>query len=364
MEKGISAQISDRLLAWYAKHQRNLPWRKTRDPYRIWISEIMLQQTRVESVIPYYDRFLSRFSNVQSLAKAPLDDVLKVWENLGYYARARHLHGAAQEIMDRFGGRIPDAWDELIKLPGVGTYTAGAILSIAFGQRVPAVDGNVRRVLSRVFAIDQPIDRSQTQRQLLKKAGQLVPIKDAGPFNQALMDLGANICTSRKPDCMLCPIREFCRARKHELQNVLPVVKKRSPIPHSHVTAAVIRNKRGQVLIVRRPDHGLLGGLWKFPGGAQQSDETLEESLLRTAQIEVGIRFRIGKSITSVNHAYTHFRITLHAFQCAYQSGKPRRLGCSDWRWTRLQQLGDVAFSRADRKIIESLTSEVQKVAT
>jgi A/G-specific adenine glycosylase len=359
----VSTQISDRVLAWYARHQRNLPWRKTRDPYRIWVSEVMLQQTQVETVIPYYHRFLSQFPTVQSLAAAPLDDVLKAWENMGYYARARNLHVAAKEVMDRFGGKIPKTWDEIIHLPGVGSYTAGAILSIAFGQRVPALDANVRRVLSRLFAIDQPIDRSQTQRQLLELARSLVPIEGAGRFNQALMDLGSHICTPRKPDCTLCSIRELCRAYKHELQDVLPVVKRRGPIPHSHVTAGVIRDKRGQVLIVRRPDHGLLGGLWKFPGGVQQSDETLEESLLRTAQEEVGIRIRIGRPITSVNHAYTHFRITLHAFQCRYQWGKPQAHGCSDWRWTRLERLNDVAFSRGDRKIIEALMPEVGQVA-
>lgn len=323
----------------------------------------MLQQTQVETVIPYYHRFLSQFPTVQSLAAAPLDDVLKAWENMGYYARARNLHAAAKEVTDRFGGKIPNTWDELIQLPGVGSYTAGAILSMAFGQRLPSLDANVRRVLSRLFAIDQPVDRSKTQRQLLELARGLVPIKGAGRFNQALMDLGSDICTARKADCRLCPIKKFCRAYKHELQDVLPVVKRRSPIPHRHITAGVITDKRGQVLIVRRPNHGLLGGLWKFPGGSQQPDESLERCLQREVRDEVGIRIRAERSITSVNHAYTHFRITLHAFQCTYQSGKPQPLGCSDWRWTKLQRLSDVAFSRADRKVIEALMPEADQVS-
>jgi A/G-specific adenine glycosylase len=363
MAKKVSSSIPDALLDWYTRHQRSLPWRKTRDPYFIWISEVMLQQTQVETVIPYYHRFLSQFPTVHSLAAAPLDDVLKAWENMGYYARARNLHAAAKEVTDRFGGKIPKTWDELIQLPGVGIYTAGAILSIAFGQRLPALDANVRRVLSRLFAIDQPIDRSQIQRQLVELAGRLVPIKGAGRFNQALMDLGSDICMPRKPDCRLCPIKKFCRAYKHKLQDVLPVVKRRRPIPHQYVTAGVITDKRSQVLIVRRPNHGLLGGLWKFPGGTQQQDETLERCLQREVRDEVGIRIRIGRSIASVNHAYTHFRITLHAFQCTYRSGKPQALGCSDWRWTNLQRLTDMAFSKADRKIIEALMLEVGQVA-
>jgi len=356
-------QISKRVLSWYARHRRDLPWRTSRDPYHIWISEVMLQQTRVDTVVPYYYRFLSRFPTVRALARAPLDDVLKVWENLGYYARARHLHAAAKEITDRFNGRIPNTWKDLINLSGVGSYTAGAILSIAFGQPVPAVDANVRRVLSRLFVIKQPLDRSRTHRQLLELAGQLVPIKEAGLFNQGLMDLGANICTSRNPACTHCPLNEFCRAHQNRLQDVLPIVNKRLPIPHSHVTAGVIQDNLGRVIVVRRPEHGLLGGLWKFPGGSQQPDETLETCLRRKVREEVGIRIQVGKSIASVNHAYTHFRITLHAFQCTHQAGKPRPLGCTDWRWTRLRQLKDLAFSKADRKIMEVLTSEIGRAA-
>ncbi len=363
MAKQVSSPIADALLAWYIRHQRDLPWRKTRDPYCIWISEVMLQQTQVETVIPYYHRFLSRFPTVESLAAAPLDDVLKAWENMGYYARARNLHVAAKEVMERFGGRIPNTWDGLVQLPGVGSYTAGAILSIAFGQRAPAIDANVRRVLSRLFGIDQPLERSRTLRQLAELARSLVPIEGAGRFNQALMDLGSDICTPRKPDCTHCPIRGHCWAYQHRWQDVLPVRRKRSTIPHQHVTAGVIQDKGGQLLIVRRPNHGLLGGLWKFPGGAQQPDETLERCLRRKTREEVGIRIRIGKKITSVSHAYTHFRITLHAFQCAYQSGKPQAHGCSEWRWTRLEGLNDVPFSRADRKIIEALTSKVEQLA-
>lgn len=350
--------LGGQILAWYTRHQRDFPWRKTRDPYHVWISEVMLQQTQVETVIPYYYRFLSRFPTVQALAAAPLDDVLKVWENMGYYARAHHLHAAAKQIVGRFGGKIPSSWDELVSLPGVGHYTAGAVLSMAFGQHVPAVDSNVRRVLSRLFAIDQPLEQRQTQQQLVELAKRLLPEDAPGLFNQALMDLGASTCTPRKPACMSCPIWKLCKAYERQLQDALPVTRKRIPIPHSHMTAGLIHNSRGRILIVRRPNKGLLGGLWKFPGGVQESDETLVVSLQRQVREEVGIKIQVGKPLTSVNHAYTHFRITLHAFQCTYQAGKPRSLGCTDWRWTTLPQLKDLALSKADRKIIEVLRSE------
>jgi A/G-specific adenine glycosylase len=355
--------LSDQILAWYARNQRSLPWRKTRNPYHIWVSEVMLQQTQVQTVIPYYSRFLSRFPSVQALASASLDDVLKVWENMGYYARARHLHAAAKEIAEQYGGKVPNTWDELVGLPGIGNYTAGAILSIAFSQAVPAIDANVRRVITRLFAIDQPLDKGRTQQRIADLTGGLLPKDHPGLFNQALMDLGANICTPRRPGCAVCPVCKSCAANQHDLQDALPVTRKRAPIPHNHVTAGVITDTVGRILIVQRPHNGLLGGLWKFPGGLQESDETLAKSLRRHVREEVGIQIRVGKSITSVNHAYTHFRITLHAFQCTQQAGKPKPLGCTDWRWTRLRQLKNLAFSKADRKIIEVLTSKMNQAA-
>jgi A/G-specific adenine glycosylase len=351
------------ILTWYALNQRNLPWRKTRNPYHIWVSEVMLQQTRVETVIPYYNRFLSRFPTVQTLASAPLDDVLKVWENMGYYARARYLHASAREVTERFNGKVPKTRDELLGLPGIGNYTASAILSIAFGQPVPAIDANVRRVMARLFAIDQPLEHSRTQRQTANFAGRLLHKHDPGLFNQALMDLGANICTPRTPRCTVCPVRSFCTANQRDLQDDLPVTRKRAPIPHNHATAGIIADALGRILVVRRPDKGLLGGLWKFPGGLQEADETLEKCLRRRVREEVGIQIRVGKPITSVNHAYTHFRITLHAFQCRPRTGKPRPLGCTDWHWTGLHQLKDLAFSRVDRKIIDVLTSRITQAA-
>ncbi len=353
-------EITDRVLSWYASHQRDLPWRKTRDPYHIWVAEIMLQQTQVDTVIPYYERFLAQFPTVQSLAEASLARVLKAWENMGYYARARHLHAAARDVVDRFQGKIPKTPEELISLPGVGHYTAGAILSMAFGQPVAAVDANVRRVLSRVFAVQEILQDSQTEQHLLGLAETLVPLEGAGRFNQGLMDLGATVCTPKKPKCTLCPVRDFCRAYACQLQDVLPVTRKRGPIPHCHMTAAVIWNQSKQVLIVRRENEGLLGGLWKFPGGKQESGEGLEACLRRQVREELGIEIRVGRPVTFVNHAYTHFRITLHAFQCSRTAGEPKALNCADWRWVALHRLEDFAFSKADRRVMHAIMDRNQ----
>ena len=347
--------IRRNILRWYARHERDLPWRKTRNPYHVWVSEVMLQQTQVDTVIPYYHRFLSRFSTVQDLASASVDDVLKIWENMGYYARARNLHGAARQIIKQFGGKIPDTWHDLTSLPGIGSYTAGAILSMAYGQPVPAVDGNVKRVLARLFAIDQPLNDSQARRQVMDRVRALVPEKDPGRFNQALMDLGSKICTPRKPKCKVCPVRSSCQAYEHNLQSVLPLIPKRTPLPHSDVTAGIIHDAKGRVLIVKRPVKGLLGGLWKFPGGPQVPNESLKSSLRRTIAEELGIRVKVGKSLASVDHAYTHFRITLHAFGCTCESGKPKALACDGWRWVPLVRLQDYAFSKADREIALAL---------
>jgi len=347
--------ITELILAWYARHQRDLPWRQTRNPYFIWVAEVMLQQTRVETVIPYYHRFLSEFPTIKVLAGASLQGVLKVWENLGYYGRARHLHEAAKEIKARMGGRIPKTFDELLALPGIGSYTAGAILSFAFGQRVPAVDGNVRRVLCRLFSIQEPIDRSLTQRQVFDLAAELIPMKNSSYFNQGLMDLGATICTPRKPSCGLCPVQALCLASQRRLQEALPVTRKRGPLPHKQMTAGIIDDDQGRLLIVQRPNKGLLGGLWKFPGGERIPGETLDNSLQRVVKEELGIRVKVEEAVTSVRHAYTHFRITLYAFRCLLRVGRPRALSCSRCQWVESHKLANFPFSKADRKIMIAL---------
>jgi A/G-specific adenine glycosylase len=346
--------ISNQILKWYKHNQRNLPWRKTKDAYHILVSEMMLQQTQVETVIPYYHRFITQFPTVETLARASLQEVLKTWENLGYYARARHLHLAAKEMMDRSGGVIPDNEKELVSLPGIGVYTAAAILSIAFGRRVPAVDGNVRRVLCRLFAIRGPLEEAKTQKRIYNLAADLVPVK-ASLFNQGIMDLGATICTPRNPVCGGCPVRPSCLAYEKGLQETLPVTRKRGPLPHKQVTAGILCDTHDKLLIVQRPPKGLLGGLWKFPGGERGAGVSLQKSLEKVIQMELGIEIRVGEKIAAVKHAYTHFRITLHAFRCTLRRGAPKALNCQSWQWSDPRSLDDFPFSKVDRKIMAFL---------
>jgi A/G-specific adenine glycosylase len=351
----IKSSLNRKLLAWYRRNQRSLPWRETSDPYRIWISEIMLQQTQVDTVIPYYHHFLKTFPTVSSLARAPLQNVLKVWENLGYYSRARNIHTAAQIIVKKFGCRIPDTLEEIKSLPGIGEYSAGAILSIAYGQALPAVDGNVRRILCRLFAIRKPVDDTQQQKQLQKLASSLIPPKHPGDFNQALMDLGATICKAKSPDCSRCPVASLCQARIKILQNVLPITKKASKIPHRQSTAAVIRNSKGMLLVVQRPASGLLASLWKLPGGFIKAGEDTEKSLRRNVKEELSISVQPGKHLASVNHTYTHFRLTLHAYECRLLKGSPKPLGCQNWRWTSPTDLKKLPLSKIDRMVMKEI---------
>lgn len=348
----IKILLNRRLLAWYNRNQRLLPWRKTGDPYRIWISEIMLQQTQVDTVIPYYHRFLKTFPNVFALARAPLQDVLKTWENLGYYSRARNIHAAAKVIVEKFGGQIPDNLEVIKTLPGIGQYSAGAILSIAYGQALPAVDGNISRILCRLFAIRKPVDDTREQNKLQSLAASLVPVKHPGDFNQALMDLGATICKAKNPDCGHCPVAGLCQAQIKNLQNVLPITKKTPAIPHRQAAAAVIRNSKGMLLVVQRPASGLLASLWKLPGGFVKENEIVENSLRRSVKEELGISIRVGKCLASVNHTYSHFRVTLHAYECHLLKGIPKSLGCQNWRWASLTDLKKLPLSKIDRMVL------------
>jgi A/G-specific adenine glycosylase len=354
-------RVQSILLRWAEASLRDLPWRRERDPYRVWVSEVMLQQTRVETVIPYYERWIARFPSIETLAKASLEEVLKHWEGLGYYARARNLLRAAGIVVRKHGGRLPDKKSDLLALPGIGPYTAGAILSIAFGQDAAVLDGNVRRVLSRLFAIDDDPKDGATRRKLWSLAGSLIPSGRAGIFNEALMDLGAVICTPKGPQCTLCPLPDLCQAYQLGDPESYPPPRKRAQTLHYDVTAGVIW-RDGQVLIAQRPLDGLLGGLWEFPGGKQESGETLRECLQRELYEELGIRVEVGKKLAVINHAFTHFRITVHAFECQYRSTKePQSIGVRDWRWVTLDQLDAYAFPVVDRKIISGLRTPWQQ---
>jgi A/G-specific adenine glycosylase len=364
------SKIQNSLLVWFRANARDLPWRTDRTPYRVWLSEMMLQQTQVETVIPYFERFLARFPTIDDLAVAPIGDVLKLWEGLGYYARARNLHQAAQVIVNERHGEWPRTVEGLLALPGIGRYTAGAIASLAFDVDAPVLDGNVIRVLCRVFAIERDPKDAKVREELWQLAEELLPRSPrllgeglgvrggAGEFNEALMELGALICTPRNPKCDLCPLVKQCAAKKRNLQNQLPLKTKRKPLPHFDVTAAVIR-KSGRLLIAQRPFGGRLGGLWEFPGGKVEPGETLPQCLRREIKEELGVRIKVGQPIISIDHAYTHFKITLHAFECELVSGKPQAVQVQDFKWVRMSELEKYAFAKTDLRIIEALKTNV-----
>ncbi len=346
---------SNLILEWYAQQGRKLPWRGSVDPYGVWVSEIMLQQTRVEAVIPYFERWMKRFPGIADLAAASEGDVLSVWEGLGYYGRARNLHKAAIFVMKEYGGELPRELVGLRKLPGIGKYTAGAIASIAFGQDVPTLDGNLRRVFARVFDVAQPADSPAGEKILWRLAEQQLPKGRAGDYNQALMDLGATICLPKNPRCLLCPLREICRACLLGIQAQRPVLKPKTVVPHYTVTAAVIR-RRGQVLLAKRPSKGLLGGMWEFPGGKIEQDETLQACLMREIREELGVEILVGEPLGVYQHAYTHFRITLHAFLCKLTVGEPKPIEAADLAWVRPVDLVLYPMGKVDRQIAQKLS--------
>jgi len=360
MERNLALSrnpITAKLLRWYAGHARDLPWRHTRNPYFIWVSEIMLQQTQVETVIPYYGRFLAKFPSLKTLAEAGTDQVLKSWENLGYYSRARHLHAAAKETVARWGGRLPQNRKDLLGLPGIGEYTAAAILSIAFDEPVAAIDGNVTRVISRLFALREPLGFSASRQKIRDLADQLLSKRHPGLFNQAVMDLGAAVCTPRNPSCPSCPLRDLCMAEKLGLQEKIPVSMKKPTLLHKHMTAAILLDRKKRVLMVQRPASGLLGGLWKFPGGERRAKEASEKALARTVREELGVSVRVQKSVALVKHAYTHFRVTFHVYRCAMDQGRPKAAEKHRWMWASEEELQRLALSKGERKILGVLHS-------
>jgi len=342
------------LLDWYTRTAVDLPWRGSSDPYRVWLSEIMLQQTQVETVKPYYARFLAAYPTVNDLAAAPLDDVLKLWEGLGYYSRARNLHRAAQMVAAS-GGAFPATVEGLMALPGIGRYTAGAIASIAFGVRAPVLDGNVIRVYARLLDLPDDVTQTATQARLWDQAEVWLPDERPGDYNQALMDLGRLVCKPKKPLCGECPIRAHCLAAQRGTQEQRPVKAAKAPTPHYDVAAGMIWNERGELLIAQRPLDGLLGGLWEFPGGKQEQGETLPECLRRELREELRIEVEINELFTRVDHAFTHFKITLHAFTCRYLSGEPQTIGVKAFAWVTPDQLEDYSFGKADRQVIAAL---------
>jgi A/G-specific adenine glycosylase len=316
----------------------------------------MLQQTRVETVIPYFKRWMKHFPTISELASSSLQEVLGVWEGLGYYGRARNLHKASQIVMLEYGGQLPGDVKSLRKLPGIGRYTAAAIASIAFNRDEPTLDGNIRRVLARFFNVTEDARSRMGEQRLWQLAGQHLPAGHAGEYNQALMDLGASICSPKSPGCKQCPLEASCLARSLAIQEQRPVLLPKPAIPHFIVTAAVIcRDQR--VLITCRPPKGLLGGMWEFPGGKLQDNEDLPACLQREIGEELGVEIEVGALLGVYHHAYTHFRVTLHAFWCSLLRGEPQPIQAADMRWVKLNELSQFPMGKIDRQISQTLVS-------
>jgi A/G-specific adenine glycosylase len=342
--------FSRKLVGWYRVHKRPLPWRKTRDPYKIWVSEIMLQQTTVGAVIPYYERWLERFPDVRSLSRAPLQKVLKAWQGLGYYQRARNLHRAAKMIVQEKSGKFPNRYEELRALPGFGAYTTAAVLSLAFDQPYPVVDANVRRVLMRILGIRGEAG-AEHDKILLDRLMPHFPKKHAGTFNQALMELGALVCKPRNPRCLLCPMQTFCLAFERGEQEVIPRPKKRTS-QKIEAVVAIIR-KDGKILLQKRPSTGLLAGLWEFPGGKKKAGESLKAALGREIREELGADLGQARYLMKVRHSYTQFDVTLHAYEGTLQ-GEPK-LKSNSHRWVGLRSLQKYPFPSGSAKIVNAL---------
>jgi A/G-specific adenine glycosylase len=340
------------LLAWYDRQKRDLPWRRTRDPYAIWLSEVMLQQTQVTTVIPYWERFLQRFPTVEALATAPLPDVLAGWRGLGYYSRARNLHRAAQEVVARFGGRLPSTAAELLSLPGFGRYTAGAVASIAFGEPAPLVDGNVARVLSRIFEVEgAPGDRAREAR-LWELATALVPGERPGDFNQALMEHGATVCRPENPLCLLCPVREECLAYLHGRVAELPPAKVRAA-PKRMTLAVAVWAHEGRLLLARRAEKGLFGGLWELPAAEVQDDTADPESAAKLAEAlgtDVSVRGHLG----TVRRQLTHRSLSLRLLRVTGLQHPTHAPAFQELRWCTPDEASSLGMSTAMHKALEA----------
>ena len=369
------SRLSSRLLNWYHKNKRTLPWRvRNPDPYAVWVSEIMLQQTRVETVIPYFERWMRLFPSIRALASANEHDVLNAWEGLGYYSRARNLHKASKIVAEQHNGKLPRDLDSLRKLPGIGQYTLGAISSIAFGMDIPALDGNIKRVYSRLFDISEPVDSTGGEKILWDLAETHLPNGQAGDYNQALMDLGAMICLPKNPRCLICPLMKMCRARINGTQNQRPVMKPKKDVPHYIHAAGVFVRRIGreaspegdnppydEVLLAQRPSQGLLAGMWEFPNGRVNGDPAKGLAKVLKTGYNLHIRAKRNKEVLiTVQHAYSHFKVTVYAYQCELQSAPQNGI----LKWIPIKELDDYPMGKIDRQIARVIAKIRQNKST
>lgn len=348
-QKQDSKKIAPALIRWFEQNARVLPWRKTRDPYKIWISEMMLQQTTVNTVIDYYERWIRQYPTVEDVAKAPLQQILKSWQGLGYYQRARNLHRSSQIIVAEHEGKIPEKLESLRRLPGFGPYTAGAVLSIAYDQRQPIIDANIRRVVMRVLALSGKADNSQDQR-IGVFLEEILPQKNIRIVNQALMEIGALVCRSREPLCAQCPVAKFCVARSRGIQETIPETVKRQ-FTNVEVAVGILQDK-GKFFIQQRPASGLWADMWEFPGGKLEKGEAPAAALHREIHEELSISLSEVKPLLIVRHFYTQYKVKLHAFLCR-STARPRV--SSKRKWVSLTQLHQYPMPSANAKIIAAL---------
>jgi len=347
-----SAGFSKKLNAWYRKNARKLPWRETHDPYKVWISEIMLQQTTVNAVISYYHNWMKIFPSVGHVAKAPLQKILRAWQGLGYYTRAKNIHRSAKIICGQYGGKIPDEPACLKKLPGFGPYTVGAVLSIAFDKRYPIIDANVRRVFMRILAVEGYAEPTK-DRKILDYLEKAMPRRNLRTFNQALMELGALVCRNREPLCSLCPVRAYCKSFDKGIQELIPQIRKKVL---TDIEAAIgIIKKDGKYLIQKRPERGLLAGLWEFPGGKIKDGETSSQALKRELKEELDVDIKRSDHIMNVRHFYTQYRVNLHVSLCEPRTYPQAQY---DRKWVTLKELSQYPMPSGSVKIVDRLSKD------
>lgn len=360
------ADIARDLLAWFEHSARPLPWRQDYEPYRVWLSEVMLQQTQMDRAVGYFQRFTARFPDLPSLAAASEEEVLKLWEGLGYYSRAKNLLAAARLVAERHAGRLPSDPEALRALPGVGPYTAGAVASIAYGLDVPAVDANVERVFSRLFDLDLPPREPATSAFIHKTAARMIPPGRARELNQALMELGALVCLPKKPRCSECPLTARCEAYRLDLVFERPVPAKAAAyIPLEVATGLLVR--QGRVFVQKRPAQGVWAGLWEFPGGTVESGETPEQAVVREFMEETGLPVAVTGKLAVVRHGYTRYRVALHCFALrdaaadgtAGEAPEPALHAAQEGRWAALPDLDALAFPAGHRKLIDRLGRDI-----
>lgn len=345
-----SEQFEKQLIDWFYENQRDLPWRKDRDPYKIWVSEIMLQQTRVETVIPYFNHFINEFPTLEALAYADEQQVLKAWEGLGYYSRVRNLQSAVREVCAAYNGKVPETKEEILKLKGVGPYTAGAILSIAFSKKEPAVDGNVMRVMSRILCVEEDISKAKTRKLFENALYQIMTDRDPSAFNQGLMELGALICTPTSPGCLLCPVRSYCKAYERGMETKLPIKNGKIKVTEKELAALLLYNQKKEVLIEKRSNEGLLANLWQFPNHETKQRKNQAKELTQYIREKFGLEVKMGEKVQSFVHTFSHLKWNVSVYCGELIDGK---IDQENVCWVNQQTIENYPFPVSFQKIVE-----------